>query len=134
MSIFQDPTGSFLTMPPHFHGAPLVVIGSSLSLSWCGNGGRMVKEQAGICDRWRRCTRALKREEQLYGQRLMEVIELNKGRNLPGIDDQLEESIFLVLTGLLRENEERGLPGGIPCIRRTDVMKTRSNSGSVERF
>lgn len=79
----------------------------------------MVQKKTPISDRWRRCTRALKRDDQQYGRRLLEILELNRDRNLPGIDDPLEAAIFLALVELLKE-----LDGGRASLARSSFEST----------
>jgi len=69
----------------------------------------MGRQDRNINDRWRRCTRALKSDEQQYGRRFLKVLELDRDRNLQGIDDPLEKAIFLALIGLLKELDGSGL-------------------------
>jgi hypothetical protein len=55
--------------------------------------------------RWLKASRALKKEDQVYGQRLAEMAKKHSGEAFYALDDPLEAAVFSVLVELLRELE-----------------------------
>ncbi len=58
-----------------------------------------------MADRWRRATRALKREDQDYGNRLARILEDYPGNMSNRFDDPLEEAALVLCIGILKELE-----------------------------
>ena len=66
-----------------------------------------------IAGRWRRATRPLKIHDQKYGNQLADLLAAYDGGDMAWFDDPLEAAMFIVLTGLVKENgmERRGTRG-----------------------
>ncbi len=60
-----------------------------------------------VSARWARASRALKKEDQVYGQRLAEMAKKHSSEAFYALDDPLEAAVFSVLVELLREMEEK---------------------------
>ncbi|MGD1003821.1 MAG: hypothetical protein ABR887_00160 [Methanoregulaceae archaeon] len=61
-----------------------------------------------IADRWARGTYALRKDDQLYGHKLVELLRRNYSVNLVPFEDPLDAAIFVVLVDLLKEMEITG--------------------------
>jgi len=62
-----------------------------------------------VANRWLKASRALKKEDQVYGQRLAEMIKIHSSESFYAIDDPLEAAVFSVLVELLKEiDREKG--------------------------
>ena len=57
-------------------------------------------------DRWARSSRALKKDDQPYGERLVELAKRHASEAFYGCDDPLEAAVFSVLVELIREQEQ----------------------------
>jgi hypothetical protein len=66
----------------------------------------------GPIDRWARATRALKKEDKPYGEKLVALAKLHSSEAFYGCDDPLEAAVFSVLIGILRQQEEQEQPAG----------------------
>jgi hypothetical protein len=55
--------------------------------------------------RWLKASRALKKEDQIYGQKLAEMAKKHSSEAFYALDDPLEAAVFSVLVELLRELE-----------------------------
>ncbi|MDO9550561.1 MAG: hypothetical protein Q7J03_06255 [Methanoregula sp.] len=64
----------------------------------------------GPIDRWARATRALKKEDKPYGEKLVALAKLHSSEAFYGCDDPLEAAVFPVLIGILRQQEEQEPP------------------------
>ena len=66
------------------------------------------QEVKSIADRWSRTTRALKKEDQKYGEKLVEFAKKHSSESFVGCGDPLEAAVFSVLIEILKhqENEE----------------------------
>lgn len=56
-----------------------------------------------ISARWLKASRALKKEDQVYGQRLAEMARKHSSESFYALDDPLEAAVFSVLVELLKE-------------------------------
>jgi hypothetical protein len=56
--------------------------------------------------RWRKASRALKIDDQKYGIRLAEALEMHKGPEYAMFDDPLEASVFFLLIEMMKEKEK----------------------------
>ena len=56
-----------------------------------------------IAGRWRRATRPLKIHDQKYGSQLAAMLTAYDGGDMAWCDDPLEAALFIVLTGLIKE-------------------------------
>lgn len=62
-----------------------------------------------VANRWLKASRALNTEDQVYGQRVAEMIKMHSSESFYAIDDPLEAAVFSVLIELLKETDrERG--------------------------
>ena len=59
-----------------------------------------------IADRWARSTRALKREDQKYGARLVELAKMHASESFVACDDPLEAAVFSVLVEILKRQDQ----------------------------
>ena len=59
-----------------------------------------------IADRWARSTRALKREDQKYGERLVELAKMHASEAFVACDDPLEAAVFSVLIEILKRQDK----------------------------
>ena len=61
----------------------------------------------GPIDRLARATRALKKEDQPYGERLVVLAKKHSSEAFYGCDDPLEAVVFSVLVEMLRQQDEQ---------------------------
>lgn len=59
-----------------------------------------------VSARWLKASRALKKEDQIYGQRLAEMAKKHSSEAFYAFDDPLESAVFSVLVELMRELAE----------------------------
>jgi hypothetical protein len=57
-------------------------------------------------DRWARSSRALKKDDRPYGERLVELAKRHASEAFYGCDDPLEAAVFSVLVELIKEQEQ----------------------------
>ena len=62
-----------------------------------------------VSARWLKASRALKKEDQIYGQRLADMAKKHSSEAFYAFDDPLEAAVFSVLVELMKELE-RGEP------------------------
>jgi hypothetical protein len=60
-----------------------------------------------VSARWLKASRALKKEDQIYGQRVAEMAKKHSSEAFYSLDDPLEAAVFSVLEELLSELERR---------------------------
>jgi len=62
-----------------------------------------------VSARWLKASRALKKEDQIYGQRLAEMAKKHSSEAFYAFDDPLEAAVFSVLVEMMknRAKEER---------------------------
>jgi predicted secreted Zn-dependent protease len=60
-----------------------------------------------VSARWLKASRALKKEDQVYGQKLSEMVKMHSSEGFYAFDDPLEAAIFSVLVELMKELEKR---------------------------
>jgi hypothetical protein len=56
-----------------------------------------------VSARWLKASRALKKEDQVYGERLAEMAKKHSSEAVYALDDPLEAAIFSVLIEMLKE-------------------------------
>jgi hypothetical protein len=56
-----------------------------------------------LADRWARSARALKREEQKYGQQLVTLAKERSSEAFMACNDPLEAAVFSALIGILKQ-------------------------------
>jgi len=59
-----------------------------------------------IADRWARSTRALKREDQKFGEMLVELAKMHASEAFVAYDDPLEAAVFSVLVEMLKRQDQ----------------------------
>jgi len=59
-----------------------------------------------VSARWLKASRALKNEDQVYGQRLAEMAKIHSSEGFYALDDPLEAAVFSVLVEIMRELAE----------------------------
>jgi hypothetical protein len=58
-------------------------------------------------DRWARSARALKKDDQPYGERLVALATMHASEAFYGCDDPLEAAVFSVLVEMLKKQEQQ---------------------------
>ena len=56
--------------------------------------------------RWMKASRALKKEDQVYGQNLAEMAKKHSSEAFYALDDPLEAALFSVLVEIMKERSE----------------------------
>ena len=59
-----------------------------------------------VSDRWLKANRALKKEDQVYGQMLAEMAKKHSSEAFYALDDPLEAAVFSVLTEMVKKRSE----------------------------
>jgi hypothetical protein len=59
-----------------------------------------------VAARWLKSSRALSKEDQIYGQKLAEMVKMHSSEAFYALDDPLEAAIFSVLIELLKEKDQ----------------------------
>ena len=59
-----------------------------------------------IADRWARSTRALKKEDQQYGEKLVKMAKMHPSEAFISCDDPLEAAVFSVLVEMIKNQEK----------------------------
>jgi hypothetical protein len=59
-----------------------------------------------IADRWARSSRALKKEDQQYGEKLVELAKKHSGESFIGCDDPLEACSLLSACRMMKRQDE----------------------------
>jgi hypothetical protein len=77
----------------------------------------------GPIDHWARAARALRKEDQPYGERLVALAKLHSSEAFYGCDDPLEAAVFSGLIEMFRQQDERELH-----------KETRADSGAREEL
>ena len=60
-----------------------------------------------VSARWLKASRALKKDDQVYGQKVAEMAKKHSSEAFYALDDPLEAAVFSVLVELLKELERR---------------------------
>ena len=60
-----------------------------------------------VTERWARVRRALKREDQVYADRLIEMAKRHSSAGFYAFDDPLEAAMFSALVEMLKEMDRR---------------------------
>jgi hypothetical protein len=59
-----------------------------------------------VAARWLKASRALKKEDQIYGQKLAEMAKKHSSEAFYALDDPLEAAVFSVLVELIKKRAE----------------------------
>jgi hypothetical protein len=62
-----------------------------------------------VANRWLKASRALNKDDQIYGQRLAEMVKMHSSEAFYALDDPLEAAIFSVLIELLKETDRKAV-------------------------
>jgi len=62
-----------------------------------------------VSNRWLKASRALSIEDQIYGQRLAEMVKVHSSEAFYALDDPLEAAIFSILIELLKETDRKAV-------------------------
>jgi hypothetical protein len=60
-----------------------------------------------VSARWLKASRALKKEDQIYGLKLSELTRKHSSEAFYALDDPLEAAIFSVLVEVMKEQERK---------------------------
>jgi hypothetical protein len=60
-----------------------------------------------VSARWLKASKALKKEDQVYGQRLAEMARKHSSEAFYALDDPLEAAVFSVLVEIMKELSDR---------------------------
>jgi len=60
-----------------------------------------------VSARWLKASRALKKEDQIYGQNLAEMVKKHSSEAFYAFDDPLEAAVFSVLVEMMKEHVQR---------------------------
>jgi len=61
-----------------------------------------------VSARWLKASRALKKEDQVYGQKVAQMAKKHSSEAFYALDDPLEAAVFSVLVEMIKERSERG--------------------------
>jgi hypothetical protein len=76
------------------------------------NGTKLRKYKNGVTDvsaRWMKASKALKKDDQIFGQMVAEMAKTHSSEAFYALDDPLEAAVFSVLVELMKELEKAGL-------------------------
>ena len=59
-----------------------------------------------VSARWLKASKALKKEDQIYGQRLAEMARKHSSESFYALDDPLEAAVFSALLEILKETDK----------------------------
>ena len=59
-----------------------------------------------IADRWARSSRALKKEDRQYGEKLVELAKKHSSEAFMACDDPLEAAVFSVLVEMIKRQDQ----------------------------
>jgi len=59
-----------------------------------------------VAARWLKASRALKKEDQVYGQKVAEMAKKHSSEAFYALDDPLEAAVFSVLVEMMKERAE----------------------------
>ncbi len=59
-----------------------------------------------VSARWRKASKALKKEDQIYGQRLAEMAKRHSEEAFYYLDDPLEAAVFSVMVEIIKERNK----------------------------
>lgn len=69
---------------------------------WCSGSRGGVDGTKEVSERWLKTSRALKKEDQVYGQRLAEMAKRHSSEAFYALDDPLEAAVFSVLVEMMK--------------------------------
>ena len=89
-----------------------------------------------VSARWLKASKALKKEDQVYGQRIAEMAKMHSSEAFYALDDPLEAAVFSVLVELMKEladgknklaKEMQICLAGTPVTRHQDLSPARQS-------
>jgi hypothetical protein len=60
-----------------------------------------------VSARWMKTSKALKKEDQVYGQKIAEMAKMHSSEAFYALDDPLEAAVFSVLVEMMKELAEK---------------------------
>ena len=63
-------------------------------------------ESQEVAARWFKASRALNKDDQIYGKRLAQMVKMHSNEAFYALDDPLEAAIFSVLIELLKDKDK----------------------------
>ncbi len=60
-----------------------------------------------VSARWMKASKALKKEDQVYGQMIVEMAKRHSIEAFYALDDPLEAAVFSVLVEMMKESEDK---------------------------
>lgn len=58
-----------------------------------------------LSERWARATRALRKDDQVYGERLVTMVRQHSSEGFCAFDDPLESAMFSILVEMMKRSE-----------------------------
>lgn len=86
-----------------------------------------------VSARWLKASRALKKEDQIYGQKLAEMAKKHVSEAFYALDDPLEAAVFSVLVEMLKEADKAVRKNGENAIEITSFPQPRSHLPSARK-
>src|SRR5512136_2081542 len=77
-----------------------------------------------VSARWLKASRALKKEDQVYGQRVAQMAKKHSSEAFYALDDPLEAAVFSVLVEMMKEMEEMEKNNGRRTMTATQTDST----------
>ena len=65
-----------------------------------------ISAEKNVSARWLKASKALKKEDQVYGQKLAEIAKKHSSEAFYALDDPLEAAVFSVLLELVKEMDK----------------------------
>ncbi|KUK43425.1 MAG: Uncharacterized protein XD72_2187 [Methanothrix harundinacea] len=62
-----------------------------------------------VAKRWLKASRALNKDDQVYRQKLAEMVKMHSSEAFYALDDPLEAAVFSVLIELLKETDRKAV-------------------------
>jgi hypothetical protein len=79
--------------------------------AWVSSTGRSFESvRMGVKDvsaRWLKASKALKKEDQIYGQKVADMAKRHSSEAFYALDDPLEAAVFSVLVELIKEQNKK---------------------------
>jgi len=69
-----------------------------------------------VSARWMKASKALKKEDQIYGQKLAEMARKHSSEAFYALDDPLEAAVFSVLVEFMKEQSSQRQSSGLDIL------------------
>jgi len=66
-----------------------------------------------LADRWKRATRALRKDDQRYGEQLVRMAQEHSSEGFCAFDDPLESAVFSTLVEMMKKNDTGNVDPGL---------------------